>query len=354
MKVLFIPFYSKNPYQNNLADALKNKGVEIKTLPYVAGKLFPILSSVLANWKPDIIHLHWTDRLLFAKNSSMTILKSLRFIFELCVLKIIGIKLVWTVHNLFNHEKRYQVLEKYFHRILCIGFYDKIIAMSACSVDAIMEAYQLPARLNKKISIVPHGHYINNYRNKISKSQARDKLGISDEKTVFLYFGIILQYKGVFHLINEFVKIKNKNTVLLICGKPLTSSLEYKLRRCCNKNKQIKDYLKFVPDQEIETYMNAADVVVLPFQEILNSGSVILAMSFAKAIISPSMGCLPELIDKNGGFLYNPNKKLGLIDSLNKALKSDLISMGQKNFNKIISIKWDMIAQKTYDIYKQC
>ena len=217
-----------------------------------------------------------------------------------------------------------------------------------------MASYQLPENIRTKISVVPHGHYIDNYRNKISKVQARKKLFISNRKIVFLYFGIIRPYKGIIYLINEFKKISDPEALLLIAGKTSTSYLEYELNKCCGENKQIRAYLQFVPDQEIEIYMNAADVVVLPFREILNSGSVVLAMSFAKAIIAPYMGDLPEVIDKNGGFLYNPNDKSGLFNAMNQALESDLISMGRKNYNKIATSDWKDIAQKIYEIYQQC
>lgn len=352
MKILYIPFYSGNPYQRNLASALRVYGVNTYFIKYVINQLFPILRAIIVNGKPDIIHLHWTDIYLLGNNKLISLAKSLHFILELIIVKLFGIKLVWTVHNLFNHEKKDPLIEKYFHRLLCMRFYDKIIVFSADGINVMMQTYQLPEYVKAKISVVPHGHYINNYRNKISKPEARQKLGISNRKVVFLYFGFIRPYKGILYLIKEFVKITDSEALLLIAGKPFSNFLEFELNKYSSEYKQIRAYLQFIPDHEIEIYMNAADVVVLPFQEILNSGSVVLAMSFAKAIISPNMGSLSEVMDKNGGFLYNPNDKSGLFNAMNQALKSDLISMGQKNYNKIKTFDWGKIARKVYEIYQ--
>ena len=54
--------------------------------------------------------------------------------------------------------------------------------------------------------------------------------------------------------------------------------------------------------------MNACDVVVFPYRDTLTSGAVVLAMSFARACIAPRRGCLAALLDRAGGFLYDPDR----------------------------------------------
>jgi beta-1,4-mannosyltransferase len=354
MKIFFMPFYKQNSFQLELANALRAHGVETIFINHIRVSLFPILRAVLQNGKPDIIHLHWTGVFLAGRNRIIRLLRSILFLFELFTLKILGIKLVWTVHNLIDHEKTDPVIEKYVNRICCTGLYNKIIVLSFYSVEAVMQAYQLPNRLLSKISIVPHGHYINSYRNTISKDQARAKLGIDNEDVVFLYLGQIKPYKGVFQLVEEFKKISNPRVFLLVAGKPKPELLKNELENACRGNKKIRTCLEFIPDDEIQLYMNAADIVALPFQDILNSGSVVLAMSFGKAVICPNIGSIPEILDDRGGFLYKPDDETGLVNAMNSALKSDLTSMGEHNFKKIKSFDWGMIAEKTYIVYKSC
>lgn len=87
--------------------------------------------------------------------------------------------------------------------------------------------------------------------------------------------------------------------------------------------------MKVVKGFTLRSLKNAADVVVFPFEEIVNSVSVILAMSYGKAVIAPDMGSMPGTTDKKGSFFYDRNDKSGLFNALNKALNFNLISMGK-------------------------
>jgi len=100
--------------------------------------------------------------------------------------------------------------------------------------------------------------------------------------------------------------------------------------------------------------MNAADVIVLPFKDILTSGSVILAMSFGKPIIAPTIGCVPDVLDIEGSFLYNALEKDGLVNAMRRVFNSDIIKMGNHNFELAKQFEWDKIAKKTYEIYCEC
>jgi len=62
----------------------------------------------------------------------------------------------------------------------------------------------------------------------------------------------------------------------------------------CDNDKRIKVFLDFIPDNDIQIYMNAADIIVLPYLDILNSGVAILAMSFGKPVIAPRTGSIPS------------------------------------------------------------
>jgi len=354
MKAFFIPYYSNNPYQRILADSLRGYGVEVKYIKYIPNRIFPLLRAARLYGIPDIVHLHWTDRFMLGKSTILSILKFIHFFLELLLLKILGVRLIWTIHNISNHEKRHPTLEKHFQRICCMLLYNKIIVMSSFTVNAAFQNYKLPEHLRIKFTLIPHGHYINSYRNKISKAEARNKLGISHEKKVFLYFGQIRSYKGIFYLIEEFKKLSDSQAILLVVGKTSTESLRHEIENFCHGYNQIKTFLRFVPDNEVEIFMNASDAVVLPFQDILNSGSVILAMSFGKAIICPKMGSIPEVMDKNGGFLYNPREESGLQNAIHQALNADLMTPGQYNYQKATSFDWNQIAKKTHEVYERC
>lgn len=352
MKVLFLPDGSKsNPYQKELAKGLEKRGVTV-ILGRDVGR-FPILGAIRATRKQNILHLHWTHWFIIGSTALKTIFKGLRFLVELIVLKIKGVKIIWTIHNLVEHERRYSKIELFFQRI-AIRFYDHLIVHSSYAQRAVLETYRLSSRFKDKISIIPHGNYIDIYENRISREEARDKLSLKGEMLVFLYFGQIRLYKGVFKLVETFHEINYSNICLFIVGKPVSEAVKDKLCNLIYPNSKIHTVLSFIPDDEIQVYMNAADVIVLPYRDILTSGTVILAMSFGKPIIAPAIGCIPDVLDNNGGFLYDPLNKEGLLKAMKQTLNADLEKMGNHNFELAKQLQWDKIAERTYKIYSEC
>jgi glycosyltransferase involved in cell wall biosynthesis len=60
-----------------------------------------------------------------------------------------------------------------------------------------------------------------------------------------------------------------------------------------------------IPDDDIQLYMNAADAIVLPYRSGLNSGSMMLAYSFARPVIVSSSGCIPDEVDRTTGVVFS-------------------------------------------------
>jgi beta-1,4-mannosyltransferase len=349
MKVIFLPDYSKNnPYQKALANSLSKEDVDIKF-----SSAFNLLSvlRVVKNYKPDILHIHWAHPFLLASSRGKTILKSVSFIGGLLILKLFGVKIVWTVHNIVNHEGRFSSLELFFNKFVA-RLCDKIIVHCPSAKNEVMNAYAVTR--DSVIVVIPHGNYIHSYENVIDKAQARKQLHLGTEDVIFLYFGLIEPYKRVPELIEAFKKLKAPQAKLLIVGKPYNIEIADGIMERCDRNNHIEIIFKFIPDNEIQIYMNAADVVVLPYQDILTSGSVILAMSFGKPIIAPAIGCIPDTMDSEGSFLYNPSDENGLLEALRRALDLDLVNMGSHNLEVAKQINWDEITKQTYEIYQEC
>ena len=116
LKVVHIPFPKRNPYQKLLADGLKTCGIDVKGAPVHHFKSISFLNISLFSllykyWKPDVIHLHWQSSFLIVAGSRFkTRMKAFLFLFQLLVIKAIGIKLIWTVHNLKQHEEKHSAL----------------------------------------------------------------------------------------------------------------------------------------------------------------------------------------------------------------------------------------------------
>jgi glycosyltransferase involved in cell wall biosynthesis len=350
MKVLFLPdWYKENPYQRELAAALEKQGVTV-----IMGRgidRLPILGAIRVHGKPDVLHFHWTHPYLLGGSRAKSVMRSIRFMAELLIVKLLGIKVIWTVHNLLEHERSDQQVELFFNRVL-VRLYDQILVHCSFAREAVVESYHLPGRFRDKISVIPHGNYIDSYENQVTREKARAKLGLDDRDIVFLYFGTIRSNKGVLQMTDVFRTFRSPQVRLLIVGRPESDTIRRELMRSCESDGRIRAFLQFVSANDVQLYMNAADVVVLPFQDILTSGSALLAMSFGKPVIAPRMGCIPEALDRKGVFLYTHNEEEALLRAFQQASLADLAAMGKYNYRKAKRFDWNEIAQKTCELYK--
>lgn len=354
INVLFLPDYSEyNPYQRELAQALRRCGVRV-TLSNGVGR-FPLLGAIAACGKPDVLHLHWTHPFTVSRAGSAwrSFVKSVRFLLELLSLKAKGTSIVWTMHNLASHERRNWRIETLFNRV-CAHLYDHVIVHCRFAEQALVQSYLPPRNSQNRVTIIPHGSYIATYENSITRENARQYFGFAQQHTVFLFLGQIRPYKGIFHLIAAFQELDNARARLVIAGKPMDDAIADEVELCRGEDRRIQARLAFIPDGEIQAYMNAADVVTLPYQDVLNSGGVLLAMSFGKAVIAPRLGCIPEVLDDLGALLYEPDSENGLLHALCKALDADLAAMGRHNLERARQFAWQEIAEKTYQVYRRC
>jgi glycosyltransferase involved in cell wall biosynthesis len=349
LKVLTYPDYrSGNFYQRLLEEELYSLNV-ILTYPDAKFTPFIFTKSVLKN-KIDIIHIHWINPFV-----STNLFKFLALIFifiaDITFVKYFQKKnIVWTVHNTYTHECKYQKLELILRKYLAsISKY--IFCHSISAKNEISKEYGISL---SKVQVIPHGNYIDCYDNKINKNESRKKLKINGNDFVYLFFGQIRPYKGIEDLIEAFNLLNVNNTKLLIVGVPKDYYLENWIYSMSKNNKNIIFIPKFIPDNDIQIYMNASDVVVLPFKKILTSGSAVLALSFGKSIIAPDVASLGEILDDEGSILYDSSDYQSLLEAMKKALDSNVEKKGLHNLQIAKNLQWEQIAIKTHDIYKKC
>ncbi len=345
--VIHIPDYTEtNLYQSLLSESLVKCGAILR-LEKVHG-LFALSRVSILSWKPQLIHIHWQHPFLLGTNKVNSILRSCCFIFELLVLKMLGIRFVWTVHNLINHDRKYENVEIFFTGLLA-RLCHAIIVHTPSARDAVVEKFHLEKK-KSKVNIVPHGNYLC-YPNYLDRSTARKMLGIPLTDHVFLFFGLIQPYKGVLELIEAFEQLNLEQTKLIIAGKSFNDGLNKIIQKKALVNHNLIIKAEFIPDDQIQVFMNASDIVAFPYKDVFTSGSAILAMSFGKPVISPAIGCVTDLFNSKGGFFYDPSDKQGLLNAMKVALNSDLVTMGDNNFTLATKIGWDQIGRLTHNVY---
>lgn len=352
MKVLFLPDYSAaNAYQRSLAAGLEAEGVEVKADATRSRRYLPVSEALRQHGRPDIIHLHWTEPYI-VRGLQVSTIKAERTLLELRIARRRGSRLVWTAHDLFRHDAAVDPRERRFMRSL-LGLADATIVHCAAARDGLIDTLGVAPADQERIHVVPHGHYAGAYPDDISRTDARARIGLAEDDFIVGFVGWVRPYKGVAELIHAFGDIDESRARLVIAGKAIDGDYAARLQRAAAEDPRVSLRLEFVPDEELQVLLRAADVIATPFLEIFTSGSVLLAMSFERAVIAPRRGCVVDVLDDEGAVLYDADDPQGLAGALRVALDADLKAMGRHNATRLPEFGWDRVAAATRAVYER-
>ena len=271
-------------------------------------------------------------------------------------IKNLGIKIIVTVHDILpfnemfydysNHKKIYDMA-------------DKIIVQAKPNIERINKMFD---NLESKVVYIPHGNFVEHV-NIIEKDKARELLNIHKDKKVILFFGQIKKVKGLDVLIRAYGELISKsnddNLLLLIAGKVWGEDFtKYeKLIDELNIRDKVKLDIKYIKDEEVDWYYNAADINVLPYRELYQSGVVHLAYGYKTPVIATRVGSFPEvIIDKVTGILIEKDNYKELSEAINDLVYDEekIKNMGQAGRNHIEeNFSWDKIADKISNLYTE-
>jgi len=354
-KVVHLPAYH-DPYQTCLLHALRERGLEVC---YGDSHVLwnrvdlSLIATLVRERGMRILHLHWQHPYLAGTGGIAGITKPIVFLAQIALMKLLGVRLVWTVHNIRDHDSEDERFEVFFSAVLA-RLADVVIAHCDRARHEIVSRFRI--RRASRVHLIPHGGFADFFPNHIPRAAARNALGIAGDRSVFLFLGLIRPYKGVLELIDAFKALKREDASLIIAGKPMRPDWEEEIRAACAGEPEIMLRPGFVPHESFQLYMNAADVVVTPYLNVLTSGSVMTAMSFGKPVVAPALGCIPEALGDRGGFLYPPDARDGLLGALRAALcaRKDWIRIGARNRALAERLSWDRVAEATLALYTSC
>ena len=249
--------------------------------------------------------------------------------------------IAWTVHNIQEHESPDPSFELAFRRKLA-AITDVVIVHGHGARRIALETF---GAVPERVLNVVHGSYIGVYDDVISRSEAQKVTGAPPRDTIFVNVGFLRPYKGLVDLIASVEKIERDGASvgLLIAGAARDRDKE-NLSTVGRTSSSVRISVGQVADNDLQNYLNAADFAVLPYKNILTSGSAILALSFGLPVIAPAMTSLVELIqDGVNGFLYDPEHPQGLEKALLRAADTDRARracMSEAAFVYAISLRW--------------
>lgn len=347
IKVIIVPRHEgENPYDKALAASLRELGVEV-CLPK-SKPPFLFWNAVRACGKPDIIHLQRHHGLFVKRSWGLSILSTALFFLQWLTLRLLGVRFVWTVHNLINHENVRADWELFWDRILA-RIADGILVHCKAVIPIVAKTYGIPP---ERLGVAQHANYTGWMPPAVSREQARQELGLPQDQTILLFFGAVRKYKGISHLIDVVDKMNLGRTRLLVVGKPFPADVGAQLEAQAKHSPQIQLHLEEATNAELVQYICASDLVILPYVDSLTSGAILLAATYARPVVAPKLGCMCEF-PSGAAELYEPTEPDGLERAMRVALGSSLSETGAAAKAYADTLSWSKMAQQTLRGYER-
>jgi len=276
---------------------------------------------------------------------------------------MLGKKLIFTAHNV-NAGIR-DGTDSFMNR-LSLKFMYRIVNHIIVHTEKMRRQVINEFGVNEnKVTVIPYG--INNmvFKSNLRGMEARRKLGLDDHEKIVLSFGIITPYKGLEYLLLALANQRKNGAAfrLIIAGKVDKNCGKYweNIRKIIEDH-DLKDYViektEYIPDKDIEVYFKAADVLIIPYKYIFQSGVLFLAFNFGLPVIATDVGSLREfVVEGKTGFICNPEDPQDLAEKIDRYYKSDLFHNLERNRVEIVRYanerySWGKIGEQTCAVYR--
>ena len=145
---------------------------------------------------------------------------------------------------------------------------------------------------------------------KVERTEARRRLGVSEGAVAFLCFGLIRPYKGIEVVLDAFAGLPvGCPAVLLLAGEPWRGQAAQIATRLADPRLagRVVTALRWLPEAEVGSWFGAADVAVLPYRSATGSAVAAQALGQGLPILATRVGGLAEVVEEGvNGSLVAP------------------------------------------------
>ena len=182
------------------------------------------------------------------------------------------------------------------------------------------------------VTVIPFGLNNSVPTTEMTPAAAKRRLGIGEDEKVILFFGALRPYKGVEYLISAFreLSVNHPDYRLVIAGEPKSGTEDYTERikesiAADVARGRILARLEFIPDSETELYFKAADLLVLPYTVIFQSGVLFLGYSFGTPAVATDVGSFAEdIVEGETGYVCKAHDASDLARVIERYFRSEL------------------------------
>jgi glycosyltransferase involved in cell wall biosynthesis len=296
-----------------------------------------------------ILHIHWVFQFSLPWARRATTARRVMqwwFWFYLWCADTLGYRIVWTAHDLLPHEQVF--FDDRQARRYLIDRSDAVIALSSSSAEELVELGATG------VQVIPLGPYLEPYRKVFGQQAARDALGLGADEVVVLLIGKIERYKGADLLLEAAASLTASSPIKVVvaggCADAAYRAILFEHAARAGKRAVVR--LDRIPDEEMATYLEAADFAAFPFREVTNSSSVLLAQSFGLPVLIPDLAALRD-VPQEAAFRYDPTehglvRTLELAAGLSDERRSD---MGRVAVQYANTMDWSTAARLHLEMY---
>ena len=273
-------------------------------------------------------------------------------LFNVLLAKLLRLRVVITTHDVEAFRGEWSGIKSWVY-----GLSDCVIAHNRVSQRELVRVLGIPER---KIHVIPHGNYLGHVGAVPPAGSARVKLNLPPDAQVLLFFGQIKAVKGLDLLLDALVTVKGTvpKVVLVIAGKmwgqdfaPYQSQIDR-----LDLGGHCVAHIRYIADAEVAAYYAAADLVVLPYRRIYQSGVILMAMSYGKPVLASDLDGMKEVIEDGvTGFLFRAEDATDLAKRLRTVLadRAGMQRVAAKGLALMrVGYGWERIGRLTAECYR--
>jgi glycosyltransferase involved in cell wall biosynthesis len=325
--------------------------------PTAAAKLSRVLGHYArliryaAGANPGIFHILWNSKIqLFDRTLLML------------YYKIMGKKIALTAHNV--NQARRDGNDSLLNRLTLRIQYrltDHIFVHTQKMKDELVTDF---GASDGSITVIRHPINDAFPDTDLTSAEAKRRLGLRNDEKAILCFGRIKPYKGIEHLLEAFRTLARRDASyrLIIAGEVQKENEGYlsQIKQMIPtelERGQVILRVQFIPDEEMELYLKAADVMVLPYNEIFQSGVLFLGYSFGLPVVATDVGSFrEEIVEARTGYLCRPGDPEDLARAIETYFNSDLYRNMETTRKEIrnhanLYHSWAAVAELTRNAY---
>lgn len=280
----------------------------------------------------DVLHLHFVDVVFLRKSRLKSIAGGLLFVLLLIRARLTRVAIVRTLHNTATHEERHSAARAI----------DKLCARWTTLWIRLNPRSQPPQ--DTAVETILHGDY-RDWFSRWPKPQPRPGR--------IVFFGLIREYKGVESLIERFAALTDDALELRIVGRPATPELAARISELQRSDHRVSVLFDYVSDETLAAEIGQAQVVVLPYLDMHNSGAALLALSLDKPILVPENPMNTDLANEVGSDWVQRYRGSLTTQALQDAVTITAAPSFSSSRPDLSNRSWSLIREKHIEAYRR-